>query len=347
MFTFRSTALLSPEMSSIDPTPAYPEGIVHVHPSKHSYPDPINMSPLELSSSMIRGEDRQPQRRIISTIFTQCKAKQPPTPAKSICPCSLAMLPPVLRRFAKCQDYYRVRKEKISCRVVYAVGGGGGGEDCEGLPKLNLSLRVGARARGVGGAGEGVLLTFGAESGRGLRPPLIPAESGRGRRTFAGAVPAGMLPADREGAGETEMVEDGAGDDEALGAGELRTVQGGRVGFGGVLRIALSLWGETLKPTIFRLGLPPAPDLSFLAGDPSELGVLSGAERLGGGIVASTAAVLVEGLAAPPVKLNLSGCADGAPTTTGFGALSWRMTLGCVRTLAFSLNTNLPWLTSQ
>lgn len=69
-----------------------------------------------------------------------------------------------------------------------------------------------------------------AESGRGLRPP---PESGRGFRTapesgrgFRAGLGGTEFPDDREGAGETEMV-DGAGLDaenagDGLGAGELR-----------------------------------------------------------------------------------------------------------------------------
>jgi hypothetical protein len=91
---------------------------------------------------------------------------------------------------------------------------------------------------------------------------------------------------------------------------------------------------------LFGLGVPSAcPDLIFLAGDPSELGVLSGAGRLGGGIVPSTTAMLAA-LAPLAVKLSRTGgCDAGAPSITGFGPLGL---LGWVRILSFSLNTNLP-----
>jgi len=69
--------------------------------------------------------------------------------------------------------------------------------------------------------------------------------------------------------------------------------------------------------------------LIFLAGDSSELGVLSGAGRLGGGfIVPSVLAVLatLAALAAPePVKFSRSGggvAATGVPNITGFGPLA-------------------------
>jgi len=198
-----------------------------------------------------------------------------------------------------------------------------------------LSGWLGVRARGGG------VLIFGAASGRGLRP--LPAESGRGWRIFTGAVPTereGAVPAGIDGAGETDMVDDGAGEyaGERLGAGELRAEQGGMLGFGGLLRMAPSRLGGTLSSTIlFGLGVPSAgPALSFLAGEPSVLGVLSGAGRLGGGMVPSTTAML-EALAPPPVKLSRNdGCDAGAPSKTFFGPLGW------VRILFFSLNTNLP-----
>ena len=93
----------------------------------------------------------------------------------------------------------------------------------------------------------------------------------------------------------------------------------------------------------FGLGVPSAgPDLIFLAGEPSELGVLSGAGRLGGCMVPSATA-MVEALAPLAVKLSLTGgCAAGAPSTTGLGPLVLRMTLGCVRIFWISLKTNLP-----
>ena len=117
------------------------------------------------------------------------------------------------------------------------------GGDCRDLLKLSFSLRgwFGVCARGGG------TLIFGGASGRGLRP--LPAESGRGWRTLTGAVPTereGVVPAEIGGAGEMEIVDDGAGlyAGERLGAGELRVEQEsgprGMVGFGGLLRIALS-----------------------------------------------------------------------------------------------------------
>jgi hypothetical protein len=106
--------------------------------------------------------------------------------------------------------------------------------------------------------GGGVLLSFGAASGRGLRPlpaesgrglrPL-PVESGRGWRTLTGAVPTereAAVPADIDGTDETDMVDEGPGEyaGEGLGAGELRAEQesGGRgmVGFGGLFKMAPS-----------------------------------------------------------------------------------------------------------
>jgi len=100
------------------------------------------------------------------------------------------------------------------------------------------------------------------------------------------------------------------------------------------------------------LGVPSTgPDLIFLAGYPSEFGILSGAGRLGGGIIGLTG--ILEGLAPLAVKLNLTGgcaageCAAGAASTTGLGALILRMILGFVRIFWVSLKTNLPYFSQH